>query len=56
MDTYTELKLFQPPTSTPKKIRQDQTFPYPQVGMVTRCVTSAEIQNSPNKVLKAWHS
>ena len=56
MDTYTELKLFQLPTSTPKKIRQDQTFPYPQVSMVTRRVTSAEIQNSPNKVLKAWHS
>ena len=55
-DTHTELKLFQPPTSTPKKIRQDQTLPYPQVSMVTRRVTSAEIQNSPNKVLKAWHS
>jgi len=47
MDTYTELKLFQPPTSTHKKIRQDQTFPYPQVSMVTRCVTSAGTQNSP---------
>ena len=55
-DTHTELKLFQPPTSTPKKIRQDQTLPYPQVSMVTRRMTSAEIQNSPNKVLKAWHS
>ena len=43
-DTHTELKLFQPPTSTPKKIRQDQTLPYPQVSMVTRRVTSAEIQ------------
>ena len=47
MDTYTELKLFQPPTSTPKKICQDQTSPYPQVSMVTRCVTSAGTQNSP---------
>ena len=55
-DTHTELKLFQPPTSTPKKIRQDQTLPYPQVSMVTRRVTSAEIPNSPNQVLKAWHS
>ena len=54
-DTHTELKLFQPPTSTPKKIRQDQTFPYPQVSMVTRCVTSAENQNSPNKALKVRH-
>ena len=54
-DTHTELKLFQPPTSTPKKTRQDQTLPYPQVSMVTRCVTSAETQNSPYKALKVWH-
>ena len=48
-DTHTELKLFQPPTSTPKKIRQDQTLPYPQVSMVTRRVTSAEIQKQPKQ-------
>ena len=54
-DTHTELKLFHPPPTPPKKTRQDLTLPYPQVSMVTRCVTSAETQNSPYKALKVRH-